>query len=136
MPLLGIADSAVTALIKAFFFSIGMAVLMMLMALGFIYISTGANLPVSATVAMVIFALSFVATAVLLDHAGMERTGALLGGAALALLLTAFFLTVGCGIVLINGGGLVERLGLDTLLAGFAASVMASVVIMMTTFRV
>ena len=79
-------------------------------------------------IALVIFAVSFVAAAVLMDRAGTGQVQSLITGGVVALCVTAFILTIYGGVKLVSDGGL-NDLDMETLLIGFAISLIASVII-------
>lgn len=111
-----------------------MAVVMMLIAFGFMsLLRPGASLPVSMAITLVVFALSFVAVAVLLDKTGSGRTASLVGGAAVALGMTLFVVAIISGLFYAAKG--MASLETETLLAGFAISLIASVVINQLTIK-
>ncbi len=124
------------AVARAFAVTVTMTVLMMLIALGFMYIMphiTGQEnnfdwLPVSIAVALVIFAVSFVASAVLIDRAGTGQVQSIIAGAVVALCITVLILTIYSGIKFIQEGMLVD-MDLETLLVGFAISLISCVII-------
>lgn len=121
-------------LVRAFSISIGMALLMMLMAFGFMYIFTVKyELPVSFAIVLMAFAISFIASSVLLNRIGAGSISSLIGGAAMASGLTILLVAAGCGIYYINAS--LTDVGADTLLAGFAACLIVSMVINSLTLR-
>ncbi|MGA9139977.1 MAG: hypothetical protein WBZ29_07125 [Methanocella sp.] len=136
MAAFGAAKGAGMAVARAFAVTVTMTVLMMLIALGFMYImphitgqeDIGGWLPVSIAVTLVIFAVSFVASAVLMDRAGTGQVQSLIAGAVVALSVTVLILTIYSGIKFIQEGMLVD-MDLETLLLGFAISLIASVII-------
>jgi hypothetical protein len=136
MAAFGAAKGAGMAVARAFMVTITMTVLMMLIAFGFMYImphisgqeDIGGWLPVSIAVTLVIFAVSFVAAAVLMDRAGTGQVQSLITGAVVALCITVLILTIYSGIKFVSDGNLVD-LDLETLLVGFAVSLIASVII-------
>jgi hypothetical protein len=112
-----------------------MAALMVLLALGFMSViphfisgedfSRWLMLPLGA--ALVIFAVSFVAAAVLLDRAGTGQLQSVIVGAIVALGVTALVLVVYAGAKSINDNTM--TIDNETLLAGFALSLIASAII-------
>jgi hypothetical protein len=112
-----------------------MAVLMVLMALGFMsvipHFISGEDfshwLTIPLGVALVLFALSFVASAVLLDRSGTGQLQSVIVGAIVALGITALVLSAYAGAKYVNDGAI----GLDneTLLAGFALALIGSAII-------
>lgn len=128
MSAFGAMKGAGTIVAKAFVVTVAMAVVMMLIAFGFMYLfSPQMSIPVSMAVILVVFALSFVASAVLLDRAGTGQVQSLIAGAVVALGITVLVLTAGCGVYYVQQGML--ALDLETLLVGFAVALIASVVI-------
>jgi hypothetical protein len=131
----GESSSVKSAIVKAFAVSITMAALMVLLALGFMSviphfisgedISRWLMLPLGA--ALVIFAVSFVAAAVLLDRAGTGQLQSVIVGAIVALGVTALVLVVYAGAKSINDNTM--TIDNETLLAGFALSLIASAII-------
>ncbi|OPY28981.1 MAG: hypothetical protein A4E28_01138 [Methanocella sp. PtaU1.Bin125] len=129
MSAFGAVRGAGIAVARAFAVTVTMAALMMLMALGFMHLLSGeASLPVSTAIVLVVFALSFVASAVLLDRAGTGQVQSLIAGAVIAMGMTILILTVYSGIIFVQNGGL-DSLDLETLLYGFAASLIVSVIV-------
>jgi hypothetical protein len=136
MSAFGAAKGAGTAVARAFVVTVTMAVLMMLIAFGVMYImphisgqeESGSWLPVSIAIALVIYAISFVAAVVLMDRAGTGQVQSLIAGAVVALFITVLILTIYSGIKYVSDGNL-AGLDLETLLFGFAMSLIASVII-------
>ncbi|MCD1293607.1 hypothetical protein CUJ83_01165 [Methanocella sp. CWC-04] len=117
-------------LARAFLTSFAMSLTMMLMAFGFMYLfdpNSAHELPVSTAIILVVFALSFIASAVLLERSGMAQAPALIGGAAIAMGLTMFLVSIMCGVFYLYDGML--ELETDTLITGFAVCLILSVVI-------
>jgi hypothetical protein len=135
MAATGAATGAKAAVVRAFAVSITMAVLMVLMALGFMSIiphfisgedfSRWLMVPLGA--ALVVFALSFVASAVLLDRAGTGQIQSVIVGAIVALGITVLVLTAYAGAKYVNDGAI--TLDNETLLAGFALALIGSAII-------
>lgn len=131
----GDSGSVRAAITRAFAVSISMAVLMMLMALGFMSvvphfvsgedISSWLMVPLGAT--LVVFALSFVASAVLLDRVGTGQVQSIVIGAIVALGVTALVLTVFAGAKSVIDG--TTAMDNETLLAGFALALIGSAII-------
>jgi hypothetical protein len=129
------ARDARAAVTRAFAVSITMAVLIVLMALGFMSVvphfvhnedfTRWLVVPLGA--ALVVFALSFVASAVLLDRAGTGQLQSVIVGAIVALGITLLVLTVYAGAKSVNDGSL--TLDNETLLAGFALALIGSAII-------
>jgi hypothetical protein len=131
----GVSRDARAAVTRAFAVSITMAVLMVLMALGFMSVTphfvSGEDisrwLMVPLGAALVVFAISFVASAVLLDRTGTGQVQSIIVGAILSLGITTLVLIVYAGAKYINDGAL--ALDNETLLAGFALALIASAII-------
>jgi len=121
---------------RALAISAAMAILMILTTLGFIYLfSPGASLPLPFAVLLIVFAVSFIGAAVLIDRASEDLLASFMGGAAVALSVTIFIVALVSGAAgIIDNGGL---LGLDysTLLTGFAICLIASLIINRLTLR-
>jgi hypothetical protein len=135
MAATGAAMGARAAVTRAFAVSITMAVLMVLMALGFMsvvpHFVSGEDfshwLMVPLGAALVVFALSFVASAVLLDRSGTGPLQSVIVGAIVALGVTVLVLTAYAGAKYVNDGTL--TLDNETLLAGFALALIGSAII-------
>ena len=116
-----------------------MSIVMMLMALGFMQLLSGsADLPVSTAIVLIVFAVSFIAAVVLMERAGSDQTSSLVGGAAIALCMTALVIAMVSGVSYIGGhGDLVNSPGTDlnTLLTGFAICLVASLIINRLTLK-
>jgi|AGTN01.1.fsa_nt_gi hypothetical protein len=120
---------------QAFAVSIAMAIVMVLMALGFMsvvpHFVRGEDLSqwliVPLSIALFVFALSFVAAAVLLDRVGTGRIQSLVVGAVVSLAITVLILAVYAGAKYINDGAMASDN--ETLLAGFALALIGSVII-------
>jgi hypothetical protein len=135
MAATGAARNARAAVVRAFAVSITMAVIVVLMALGFMSViprfisgedfSQWLMVPLGA--ALVLFALSFVASAVLLDRSGTGQLQSVIVGAIVALGITVLVLIAYAGAKYVNDGAI----GLDneTLLAGFAIALIGSAII-------
>jgi hypothetical protein len=112
-----------------------MAVVMILMALGFMSVNSkfvegedvGHWLTISLGAALVVFALSFVAAAVLLDRVGTGQVQSLIVGAIVALGVTILVLIVYAGAKYVNDGHM--SLDNETLLVGFALALIGSAII-------
>jgi hypothetical protein len=134
MAATGAARGARSAVTRAFAVSITMAVLIVLMALGFMSIiphlvsgedfSRWLMIPLGA--ALVVFAASFVASAVLLDRAGTGQIQSIIVGAIVALGITVLVLTAYAGAKYVNDGSIPLD---ETLLAGFALALISSAII-------
>jgi len=136
MSVFGAAKGAGMAVARAFVVTVTMAALMMLIAFGFMHLlSSEASLPVSMAIILVVFALSFVASAVLLDRSGTGQIQSLIAGAIIALGLTILILTVYSGIVFVGNGNL-NNMDLETLLYGFASALIVSVIIDRLVLRI
>jgi hypothetical protein len=135
MAATGAAGGARAAIARAFAVSITMALLMVLMALGFISViphfihgedfSQWLMVPLGA--ALVLFALSFVASAVLFDRSGTGQLQSIIVGAIVALGITVLVLIAYAGAEYVNGGKM--TLDNETLLAGFAIALIGSAII-------
>jgi hypothetical protein len=135
MAATGAARGARAAVVRAFAVSITMAVLTVLMALGFIsvfpHFISGEDfshwLMVPLGAALILFALSFVASAVLIDRSGTGQLQSVIVGAIVALGITALVLIVFAGAKYVNDGAI--TLDNETLLAGFAIALIGSAII-------
>ncbi len=135
MAATGVAKGARAAVTRAFAVSITMAVLMVLMALGFMsvipHFVSGEDfshwLMVPLGAALIVFALSFVASAVLLDKSGTGQIQSIIVGAIVALGVTVLLLTAYAGAKYVNDG--LITLDNETLLAGFALALIGSAII-------
>ncbi|HEY3272183.1 MAG TPA: hypothetical protein VGJ92_00395 [Methanocella sp.] len=135
MAATGAARGARAAVVRAFAVSITMAVLMVLMALGCMsvipHFMSGEDfshwLMVPLGAALILFALSFVASAVLLDRSGTGQLQSVIVGAIVALGITALVLIVYAGAISVNDGTM--TLENETLLAGFAIALIGSAII-------
>lgn len=134
MPGTRVTRDTWTILARAFLIAVMMALAMMLMAFGFVYLLTpGASLPVSAAIMLLVFALVFIAAAVLLQRTGAGQTTSIIGGAAVALGFTIFIVTLCSGIIGLQAGAV--TLETDTLIGGFAIALVASVIINQLTLK-
>lgn len=135
MPGMSVTRSTWMILARAFLIAVVMAFAMMLMAFGFVYLLTpGASLPVSAAIMLLVFALAFIAAAVLLQRTGAGQTTAMIGGAAVALGFTIFIVTLCSGVFFLQGNTV--ALETDMLVGGFALSLVASVIINQLTLKI
>jgi hypothetical protein len=122
---------------KALGVSVVISALMMLTSLGFMYLFSGMSLPLSAAIILVVFAVSFIAAAVLLDKASNDLLAAFMGGAAVALSVTVFV------IALVSGSYYLVEMSfwqwvsdkVDMLLTGFAICLVASLIINRLTLK-
>lgn len=118
---------------KALGVSVVISALMMLTSLGFMYLFSGMDLPLSMAIILVVFAISFIAATVLLDKASNDLAAAFMGGAAVALGVTV------CVIALVSGAyfltGKMNLPGLDSILTGFAICLIASLIINRLTLK-
>jgi hypothetical protein len=116
-----------------------MSIAMMLMALGFKQLYQGkADLPISTAIVLIVFAISFIASVVLMERAGSGQTSSLVGGAAIALCVTVLItaLVSGASYVVANSDLLLAKdPGLNTLLTGFAICLVASLIINRLTLK-
>ena len=133
MPRTSVTRDTWTMLARAFLIAAIMAVAMMLMALGFIKLFTNFSLPVSSAIVLLVFALTFLAAAVLLQRTGASQTTSILGGSAVALGFTIFAVALCSGLFyLLSGTAVLET---DTLVGGFALALVASVIINQLTLK-
>ncbi len=122
-------------IVKALGVSVVVSVLMLLTSLGFMYLfSPGMDLPLSTAVLLVVFAISFVAAAVLMERASDKLLASFMGGGAVALSITVFVVALVSGIYFFIAKMALP--GLDTLLIGFAISLIASLVINRLTLKI
>ena len=123
---------------KALAVSVAMAAIMMLMAYGFMYLfSDRASLPFSMAIVLGIFAISFIVGAVLLERSGIGQVKAIAGGAAAAVVLTVAIVTAILGVINIVSIGYPELYyQIDSILAGFAISLIAALVIDRLTLKI
>ena len=134
MPGTRVTRDTWTVLARAFLIAVLMALAMMLMAFGFVYLLTqSTSLPVSAGILLLVFALAFIAATVLLQRTGAGQTTALIGGAAVAMGFTIFLVTLCGGIIYLQSG--TAPLETDTLVGGFAIALVASVIINQLTLK-
>ena len=133
MPRTSVTRDTWTILAKAFLIATIMAVAMMLMAFGFIKLLTNFSLPVSSAIVLLVFALTFIAAAVLLQRTGASQMTATIGGVAIASGFTIFAVTLCSGaFYLLSGTASLET---DTLVGGFALALVASVIINQLTLK-
>ena len=131
----GAAKGAGPAIARAFVVSITLAILIVLMAIGFMSIAPhfissgdlGSWLIVPLAVALAIFALCFVVVSVLLDRAGTGQWQSIVIGGVLALGTTVLILTIYSGLKMVNDGSV--TLDNETLLAGFALALIAGAIV-------
>lgn len=134
MPGTRVTRDTWTVLARAFLIAVLMALAMMLMAFGFVYLITqSTSLPVSATIILLVFALAFIAATVLLQRTGAGQTTAIIGGAAVALGVTIFIVTLCSGALYLQSG--TAAVETDTLIGGFAIALVASVIINQLTLK-
>ncbi|CAJ37524.1 hypothetical protein [Methanocella arvoryzae] len=134
MPRTRVTRDTWTALARAFLIAVLMALVMMLMAFGFVYLlNPGASLPISAAVMLLAFALAFIAAAVLLQRTGAGQTTAIIGGAAIAMGFTIFVVTLCTGVLYLQSGA--AAVETDTMVGGFAIALVASVIINQLTLK-
>ncbi len=122
-------------IVKALGVSAVVSLLMLLTSLGFVYLfSPGMNMPLSTALLLVVFAVSYVAAAVLLERASDNMPAAFMGGGAVALGVTVFVVALVSGVsFLMNNMALP---GPDVLLTGFAICLIASLVINRLTLKI
>jgi hypothetical protein len=120
---------------RALAVSVVMSLFMMLATLGFIYLfSDNAKLPLPLAVLFIVFAVSFIAVAVLIDRASEDLLASFMGGAAVALSVTIFITALVSGAT-----GIADKMtlpDLDLLLAGFAVCLIASLIINRLTLNI
>jgi len=114
---------------------------MLLSSLGFIYLLSGMSLPLHMAIILVVFAISFIAAAVLLDKASNDLLAAFMGGAAVALGVTVLVVALAAGVNFILGlnshaPNLPAFPGLDMLLTGFAVCLIASLIVNRLTLKI
>jgi hypothetical protein len=118
---------------KALVISLIISLLMMLMSFGFMYLFSGMSLPLSTAIMLVVFAVSFIAAAVLLDRASDDLLASFIGGGAVALSATVFVVALVSGAYFLIDK--MEMPGIDVLLTGFAVCLIASLVVNRLTLR-
>ena len=122
---------------KALAVSIGISLLMMLTSLGFLYLfSPDTNMPLSAAMLLVVFAVSFVAAAVLMERASDNMLASFMGGGAVALSITIFVVALVSGIFFLINLNKMTLPGLDVLLTGFAICLIVSLIINRLTLKI
>jgi hypothetical protein len=128
-------SSPEVVIVKALGISVVVSLLMILASLGFMYLfSPGMNVPLSTAVLLVVFAISFVVAAVLLDRASDNLLASFMGGGAVALSATIFVVALVSGVYFF-----IDKMtlpGLDVLLTGFAICLIASLVINRLTLKI
>ena len=133
MPRTSVTRDTWTILARAFLIAAIMALAMMLMAFGFIKLLTNFSLPVSSAILLLVFAVTFLAAAVLLQRTGASQMTALIGAGAVALGFTIFVVALCSGLFyLLSGTAMLET---DTLVGGFALALVASVIINQLTLK-
>ncbi len=117
--------------------SIIISLLMMLTTLGFMYLFAGMSQPLSTATVLVVFAISFVIAAVLIDRASEDILASFIGGAAIALSITIFVVALVAGVSYIIDKMKLPGLGIgfDVLLTGFAVCLIASLIINRLTLK-
>jgi hypothetical protein len=129
-------SSPEVVIVKALGVSIVVSLLMLLTSLGFIYLfSPGMDVPLSTALLLVVFALSFVAAAVLLDRASDNLLASFMGGGAVALSATVFVVALVSGIYFLINTDKMILPGMDMLLTGFAICLIASLIINRLTLK-
>ena len=126
---------------KALGVSVIISVLLLLSTLGFMYLLSGMSLPLHMAIILVVFAISFIAAAVLLDKASNDLLAAFMGGAAVALGVTVFVVALAAGVnYILDLNSHVPKLpafpGLDMLLTGFAVCLIASLIVNRLTLKI
>ncbi len=119
---------------KALGVSVVVSLLMLLTSLGFMYMfSPGMNVPLSAAMLLVVFAVSFVAAAVLMERASDNMLASFMGGGAVALGVTFFIVALVSGACYLIDG--IALPGPDVLLTGFAICLIASLIVNRLTLK-
>ena len=117
---------------KALAISVIISLLMLLTTLGFMYLFSGKDLPFSGAVILVVFAISFIIAAALIDRASEDLLASFIGGASVALSITIFIIALVMGIFFIIDSPLPDT---GTILTGFAGCLIASLIINRLTLR-
>jgi hypothetical protein len=118
---------------KALAVSVIISILMLLTSLGFMRIFSGVGLDMSIGIMLVVFAISFIASTVLLDRASDDLLGSFMAGAAVALGVTFFIVALVSGAYFLIDKTPLPRV--DMLLAGFAACLIASLIVNRLTLK-
>lgn len=120
---------------RALVVSVIMALAMMLMAFGFMYLfSANAELNVPTAVFLIVFAISFIIAAILLERSGISQVSSLIGGMAVALCATILVVALVSGIYFIQKA-MLYTVDSNTILTGFAICLIASLVINRLTLK-
>jgi uncharacterized membrane protein YozB (DUF420 family) len=118
---------------KALAISVTISLLMMLTTLGFMYFFSANILPLPMAIILIVFAVSFIIAAVLIDRASENLLASFMGGASVALSVTIFVIALVSGVYFLIDSKPLP--GLDMLLTGFAGCLIASLVINRLTLR-
>lgn len=120
---------------RALVVSVIMALAMMLIAFGFMYLfSANAELNVPTAVFLIVFAISFIIAAILLERSGISQVSSLIGGMAVALCATILVVALVSGIYFIQKA-MLYTVDSNTILTGFAICLIASLVINRLTLK-
>jgi hypothetical protein len=129
-------SSPEAVIVKALGVSVVVSISMLLMSLGFMYLfSPGMDVPLSTALLLVVFAISFVAAAVLLERASDNMLASFMGGGAVALSATVFVVALVSGVYFLINIDKMVLPGMDVLLTGFAICLIASLVINRLTLK-
>src|SRR5271157_102671 len=118
---------------KALAISVIVSLLMLLTTLGFMYLFSGMSLPLSTAIILIVFAVSFIVAAVLIDRASENLLASFMGGASVALSVTIFIIALVSGVYFFIDHMALP--GLDMLLTGFAGCLIASLILNRLTLR-
>jgi hypothetical protein len=129
-------SSPEAVIVKALGVSVVVSISMLLTSLGFMYLfSPGTDVPLSTALLLVVFAISFVAAAVLLERASDNMLASFMGGGAVALSATVFVVALVSGVYFLINIDKMVLPGMDVLLTGFAICLIASLVINRLTLK-
>ncbi len=128
------ASNPLMVIVKALLISFTLAVAMMLLSLGFMRLLSGTGLDLSMAALLVVFAVSFIAAAVLLERMSDDLVASFMGGAAVALGVTVFVVALVSGVYFLLD--MMPLPGIDTLLTGFAICMIAGLVINRLTLKI
>jgi hypothetical protein len=118
---------AASIVARALLVSFVIAIIMLLMTFGFMYIFSGERIPATTAIVLILFAISFISSVVLLDRMGVERRSSIIGGTGIGLAMTIFLISVICGVFYIKNGMI--DIDLETLLTGFGVCLITGAVI-------
>jgi hypothetical protein len=129
-------SSPEAVIVKALGVSVVVSISMLLTSLGFMYLfSPGTDVPLSTALLLVVFAISFVAAAVLLERASDNMLASFMGGGAIALSATVFVVALVSGVYFLINIDKMVLPGMDMLLTGFAICLISSLVINRLTLK-